>query len=148
MGGGRDTQNKVGYITACLCYAVNLWCFIYTSLTCFCSCQYPLAANIDHSWVAFEWATDCGLPHLTEMLTANLVDGLVLNSLSKDDIRKLLKVTKKIDQLSFLSGVELLRMHEFRREAIQEHRRSNLNPLYWTNRDVSDWLRDIELEVR
>ena len=98
--------------------------------------------------MAFEWATDCGLPHLTETLTANLIDGLVLNSLSKDDIRKLLKVTKKIDQLSFLSGVELLRMHEFRREAIQEHRRSNLNPLYWTNRDVCDWLKDIELEVR
>ena len=76
-----------------------------------------------------------------------MVDGLVLNSLTKDDIRKLLKVTKKIDVLSFLSGVELLRMHDFNRDAIQEHRRNNLNPLYWTNRDVCDWLKDIELQV-
>ena len=82
-----------------------------------------------------------------ETLTVNLVDGMVLNSLSKDDVRRLLKVTKKIDQLSFLTGVELLKMHEFDRGAIQEHRRSNQNPLYWTNRDVCDWLKDIELEV-
>ncbi len=47
---------------------------------------------------------------------ANLVDGRVLNSLSKDDLKRLLKISRKSEQLSFLSGVELLRMHEFNRE--------------------------------
>ena len=78
--------------------------------------QYSRVGKIDHSWVAFEWAHDCGLAHLTEILTANLVDGRVLNSLNKDDLKKYLRITKKADQLSFLSGVELLRMHEFNRE--------------------------------
>ncbi len=78
--------------------------------------QYPHAGRIDHSWVAFEWAHDCGLAQLTEILTSNLVDGRVLNSLSKEDLKKYLKITKKADQLSFLSGVELLRMHDFNRE--------------------------------
>ena len=32
-------------------------------------------------------------------------------------------------------------------QAIQEHRRTANNPLYWTNRDVCDWLKDIQLEV-
>lgn len=66
--------------------------------------------------MAFEWAHDCGLAHLTEILSGHLVDGRVLNSLSKEDLKKYLKITKKVDQLSFLSGVELLRMHDFNRE--------------------------------
>lgn len=79
-------------------------------------CQYPYAGKIEHNWVAFEWAHDCGLAHLTEPLTSHLVDGRVLNSLTKDDLKRYLKITKKVDQLSFLSGVELLRMHDFNRE--------------------------------
>ena len=66
--------------------------------------------------MAFEWANDCGLPHLTEVLANNLVDGRVLNSLSREDLKKYLKIGKKLDLLSFLCGVELLRMHEFNRE--------------------------------
>ena len=34
----------------------------------------------------------------------------------KEDLKKYLKISKKVDQLSFLSGVELLRMHDFNRE--------------------------------
>ena len=94
----------------------------------------------------------------------------MLESLTKDDLKKYFKMTKKLEQMSFLSGVELLRMHDFNREvcvrvcvcvrvrnmvreccplkqAILEHRTSQHNPLYWTNRDVGDWLRDIRLGV-
>ena len=66
--------------------------------------------------MAFEWAHDCGLAHLTEAITNHLIDGRVLNTLTKDDLKRFLKLTKKVDQMSFLSGVELLRMHEFNRE--------------------------------
>ena len=45
-----------------------------------------------------------------------MVDGRVLNSLCKDDLKRHLKITKKLDQLSFTAAVELLRMHEFNRE--------------------------------
>eukprot|EP00731_Ephydatia_muelleri_P015545 Em0008g1265a len=109
-------------------------------------CLYPCAGKIDHHWVAGEWATECGLQHLSETLLANMVDGRVLNSLCKDDLKRHLKITKKLDQLSFTAAVELLRMHEFNREAILEHRRSNKNPLYWSNRDVCDWLHSLHLE--
>ena len=43
--------------------------------------------------------------------------------MSKEDIRKYLKINKKTDQLSFLSAVELLRMHEFNREVNITHTR-------------------------
>ena len=52
-----------------------------------------------------------------------------------------------MEQLSFLSGVELLRMHEFRREAIRAHRQTTNNALYWTNTDVCLWLKRINMEV-
>ena len=58
-----------------------------------------------------------------------------------------LQMGKRIDQLSFLSAVELLRMHDFNREAIKLHRQSSNNPLYWTNNDVCEWLRTTDLEV-
>ena len=32
--------------------------------------------------------------------------------------------------------------------ASQQRRSSPQNPLYWTNRDVGDWIRDIQLVVR
>ncbi len=75
--------------------------------------------------MALEWAHDCGLAHLTEVLTANLVDGRLLNTLSKEEIRKYLKITRKVDQLSFFSAVELLRMHDFNRQV------SYLNPPFF-----------------
>ena len=49
-------------------------------------------------------------------LSRSQVDGRVLNSLSKEDLKKHFRMVKKSEQLSFLSGVELLRMHEFNRE--------------------------------
>ena len=53
---------------------------------------YPEARNIDHNWVAYTWAVECGLPHLSGALYNGMVDGRVLNSLTKDDIKKYLKV--------------------------------------------------------
>ena len=50
------------------------------------------------------------------LLSHSQVDGRVLNSLTKEDLKKHLRMIKKSEQLSFLSGVELLRMHDFNRE--------------------------------
>jgi hypothetical protein len=110
------------------------------------STQYPEADSIDHNWVAYTWAVDCGLPHLSSSLYNGMVNGHVLNSLSRDDLKKHLKITKKVEQLSFLSGVELLRMHEFNRNSIKSHHNTTNNPLYWNNQDICDWLKRINLE--
>lgn len=116
---------------------------------------------------------DIGLPHFSDAMATHLVDGRVLESLSKEDLKKYFKMTKKLEQMSFFSGIELLRMHDYNREvsllvlegavpgwcvcvplqAVLEHRASqqsrgsHQNPLYWSNRDVGDWLRDIQLGV-
>jgi len=66
---------------------------------CHCS-KYPQAGTLHHIWVAKTWASDIGLPQLADTLLINLVDGRVLNSFSKDDLRKYLKVNRKIEQVS------------------------------------------------
>lgn len=112
-------------------------------------CKFPQAGALHHIWVAKTWAVDIGLPQLADTLLINLVDGRVLNSLTKEDLRKYLKINRKIEQLSFLSGVELLRMHEFNKEAVLEQRDSKdgtNNLLYWTNRKIKQWLNQIDLQ--
>ncbi|CAI8024130.1 Kazrin-A [Geodia barretti] len=112
--------------------------------------RYPLAGRIDCGWLAEVWISDIGLPQHSDLITTHLVDGRVLESLTKDDLKKYFKF-KKFEVMSFLSGVELLRMHDYNREMIEEvrasqqRRSSPQNPLYWTNRDVGDWIRDIQL---
>lgn len=79
--------------------------------------MYPSAVELDHNWVAYQWAVDCGLPHISSLLYTGMVDGRVLNSLStREELKKYLKLSKKVEQQSFLTGVELLRMHEFKKE--------------------------------
>ena len=61
--------------------------------------KYPHAGTLHHIWVAKTWATDIGLPQLADTLLMNLVDGRVLNSLTKEDLRKYLKINRKIEQV-------------------------------------------------
>ena len=63
-----------------------------------------------------------------------MIDGRVLNSLTKDDLKKHLKITKKVDQMSFLSGVELLRMHDFNREVCLWWEESRMLRREWLGR--------------
>lgn len=132
-----------------------------------------MAGKVDSGWLAEVWIADIGLPHFSDAMATHLVDGRVLESLTKEDLKKYFKMTKKLEQMSFFTGVEMLRMHDYNREvsllvpeeavldsnvcvplqAILEHRASQQSrgspqkPLYWTNRDVGDWLRDIQLGV-
>jgi hypothetical protein len=78
--------------------------------------RYPLAGKIDTGWLAEVWVSDIGLPHLSDTMATHLVDGRVLESLTKDDLKKYFKLSKKLEHMSFLAGVELLRMHDFNRQ--------------------------------
>ncbi len=49
-------------------------------------------SEIDHNWIAYTWAIECGLPHVSASLYNGMVNGKVLNSLSRDDLKKYLKV--------------------------------------------------------
>ena len=66
------------------------------------------AAELDHHWVAKAWLSDVGLPQYSQAFQGHLVDGRVLNSLTRRDLERYLNVSKKFHQVSLLLGIELL----------------------------------------
>uniref|UniRef100_A0A3Q4G942 SAM domain-containing protein n=1 Tax=Neolamprologus brichardi TaxID=32507 RepID=A0A3Q4G942_NEOBR len=102
---------------------------------------------MDHHWVAKAWLSDVGLPQYSQAFHNHLIDGRVLNSLTRRDLERHLNITKKFHQVSLLLGIELLQLLHFDKEArrIQcEHH--NVDPLVWTTHRVMKWIRDIDLK--
>ncbi|XP_069040117.1 kazrin isoform X5 [Lepisosteus oculatus] len=108
------------------------------------------AADMDHHWVAKAWLSDVGLPQYSQAFHANLVDGRMLNSLTRRDLEKYLSVTKKFHQVSLLLAIELLHTLSFDKEVLQARRAQcehlNTDPIVWTNLRVLKWMRDIDLK--
>uniref|UniRef100_A0AAV2LXK2 SAM domain-containing protein n=1 Tax=Knipowitschia caucasica TaxID=637954 RepID=A0AAV2LXK2_KNICA len=108
------------------------------------------AADMDHHWVAKAWLSDVGLPQYSQAFHNHLVDGRVLNSLTRHDLERHLNISKKTHQVSVLLGVELLHLLNFDKEALQTRRlqceHQNMDPLVWTSHRVVRWIRDIDLK--
>ncbi|XP_071494307.1 kazrin-like [Diadema antillarum] len=112
-------------------------------------CKFPKAAELDHCWVARTWLGDLGLSQHSLTFEAERVDGHVLNSLTKRDLEKYLKVTRKFHQASLQHGIELLRMLKFNKAMLAERRAQSqdvdIDPLVWTTQRVMKWARSIDL---
>lgn len=93
----------------------QLWLFFQTILFYDFS-RYPKSCLLDHTWVAHRWILDLGLPQYQSQFESNLVDGRILNILSKKDMEKHLSIHRKFHQVSVLHGVELLRRLSFDKE--------------------------------
>eukprot|EP00064_Thunnus_orientalis_P017468 superscaffoldBa00003719_g17551 len=78
------------------------------------------AADMDHHWVAKAWLSDVGLPQYSQAFHTHLVDGRMLNSLTRRDLERHLNVTKKFHQVSLLLGIELLHLLNFDKEEFAE----------------------------
>ncbi|KAK2897802.1 hypothetical protein Q8A73_014182 [Channa argus] len=108
------------------------------------------AADMDHHWVAKAWLSDVGLPQYSQAFHTHLIDGRMLNSLTRRDLERHLNVTKKFHQVSLLLGIELLQLLNFDKEVLQARRiqceHQNLDPLVWTSHRVIKWIRDIDLK--
>uniref|UniRef100_A0A8C9RG11 Kazrin, periplakin interacting protein n=1 Tax=Scleropages formosus TaxID=113540 RepID=A0A8C9RG11_SCLFO len=108
------------------------------------------AADMDHHWVAKAWLSDVGLPQYSQAFHNHLVDGRMLNSLTRRDLERFLSVTKKFHQISLLLGIELLHALSFDKEALQARRtqceHQNMDPLVWTNHRVIKWVKEIDLK--
>lgn len=71
---------------------------------------------MDHHWVAKAWLSDVGLPQYSQAFHTHLVDGRMLNSLTRRDLERSLNVTKKAHQVSLVLGIELLHTLHFDKE--------------------------------
>lgn len=71
---------------------------------------------MDHHWVAKAWLSDVGLPQYSQAFHTHLVDGRMLNSLTRRDLERHLNINKKFHQVSLLLGIELLHLLNFDKE--------------------------------
>ena len=56
--------------------------------------------ELDHIWISTVWMQQLGLSQHSETMLANIVDGSVLDSLSRKDMDKHLGITRKFHQVS------------------------------------------------
>ncbi|XP_055724135.1 kazrin, periplakin interacting protein b isoform X2 [Salvelinus fontinalis] len=108
------------------------------------------AAEMDHHWVAKSWLSDVGLPQYSQAFQSQLVDGRVLNSLSRRDLERLLNITTQSHQTSLLLAIQLLQLLNFDKEVLEARRaqseHKDQDPVVWTCHRVIKWIRDIDLK--
>ncbi|KAM6927370.1 kazrin, periplakin interacting protein b isoform 2-T2 [Xenentodon cancila] len=108
------------------------------------------ASEMDHHWVATSWLSDVGLPQYSQVFQTHLVDGRVLNSLSRRDLERLFNIGNQFHQTSLLLAIQLLQMLSFDKEALQTRRtkceHQNRDPVVWTCHRVMKWIKDIDLK--
>ncbi|XP_043918299.1 kazrin isoform X2 [Protopterus annectens] len=108
------------------------------------------ASEMDHHWVAKAWLNDIGLSQYSQAFQNHLIDGRMLNSLTKRDLEKYLNVSRKFHQISILLATELIFQLNFDKEALHERRarceNRNTDPLVWTNHRIIKWVKDIDLQ--
>ena len=75
--------------------------------------QYPNASKLDQCWVSNDWLYSLGLSQYSAVFETQLVDGRLLNVLSKKDLDKHLSIHNKFHQSSILHAIQLLRMMRF-----------------------------------
>ncbi|XP_071146106.1 kazrin-like isoform X2 [Mytilus edulis] len=112
--------------------------------------KYPKSSRLDHTWIAHRWIPDLGLSQYKCEFENNLVDGRILNILSKKEMEKHLNIHRKFHHASVLHAVELLRRLNFDKEVLIERRskseEGDTDPLVWTNERVIKWVQSIDLE--
>lgn len=86
---------------------------------------------MDHHWVAKAWLSDMGLPQYSQAFHNHLVDGRLLNSLTRRDLERHLNITKKFHQVSLLLGIELLHLLNFDKEVSRNPQTEGSSEYTW-----------------
>ena len=74
------------------------------------------ASEMDHHWVSTSWLSDVGLSQYSQSFQTHLVDGRVLNSLSRRDLERFFNISDHFHQTSLLLAIQLLQMLSFDKE--------------------------------
>ncbi|KAL5255967.1 hypothetical protein ACHWQZ_G011245 [Mnemiopsis leidyi] len=114
------------------------------------SVTYPCLAKLDHFWVVNEWLPSIGLNQYKGTFRENLVDGRVLNSLTRKDIERHLNIVDRSHQTSISLGIELLAKYSYDLEKLAVKRAACQNidrdVEVWTTGRCAEWLISIDLK--
>lgn len=112
-------------------------------------CPYPKICLMTHSWVVEEWLPSIALTSYLPSFSEHLVDGRVLNTLTKKDLEKHFGITHKFHLLSIMHAIQLLRMMHFDRQIITQRRLNcenmDVDPLVWSSQRLIKWVKSIDL---
>ena len=102
------------YCIVLFCFVLfwlRLWlclCFFLTKSNNFvyslCFRNYPEISSVDHLWVSRMWIRDLGLSQYCSAFEAQMIDGRLLNVLTRKDMEKYLNVSKKFHQVRWNWG--------------------------------------------
>ncbi|XP_022254106.1 kazrin-like isoform X2 [Limulus polyphemus] len=109
----------------------------------------PKISLLTHIWVVEEWLPSLGLAMYSEHFKSQLVDGRVLDTLTKKDLEKHLHVCRKFHQVSVIHAIHLLRLVKFDKQVLIQRRshseHMDLDPVVWTNQRFIRWVKSIDL---
>ncbi|XP_076320607.1 kazrin-like isoform X5 [Tachypleus tridentatus] len=113
------------------------------------SCLNPKINLLSHIWMVEEWLPSLGLSMYSEAFKFQLMDGRVLDTLTKKDLEKYLNVSRKFHQTSLMHAIHLLRIVKFDKQVLEQRRsrseHMDLDPLVWTNQRFIKWVQSIDL---
>lgn len=75
--------------------------------------MYQKIPHITHAWIVTEWLPSLGLAAYCDIFSQQLVDGRMLERITKKELDKYLAVSRKFHQVSVMNGIELLRVVQF-----------------------------------
>ena len=61
--------------------------------------KYPSICSVDHIWVSRAWVRELGLSQYCSAFEAQMIDGRLLNVLTRKEMEKYLNISKKFHQV-------------------------------------------------
>lgn len=108
------------------------------------------AGQLDHWWVSEQWLTEIGMPQHADVFQENLIDGRMLDNLTRKDLERHLNIESKKHQDSIIRGIELLSMLGFDRQRLDDRRQmcnsNDTDLLVWSNARLMQWAKSVDLK--